>query len=173
MLWSGRGATGLRTLPSGAGPGLALEIVCFSLWSILGLQQQLWLWPLLVAVIFVAVPRLRRHWRISSPQPLPRLWSWGVASAIAACTLTVRESAFAAPLPPAGGFYDQDITWHLSIVHELTRSFPPQVPQVVGRSFATTGSPTFTWQPRTWCREHRWQPLSCGCGSFRCSPSRR
>ena len=116
----------------GAVTGLGLELVCFSLWAILGLQQQLWLWPLLVVVIFVAVPRLRRHWRISSPQPLPRLWSWGVASAIGACTVVVRQSAFAAPLPPAGGFYDQDVTWHLSIVHELTRSFPPQIPQVVG-----------------------------------------
>jgi len=116
----------------GSVTGLALELACFAVWSILGLQQQLWLWPLLVVVIFVAVPRLRRHWRISSPQPLPPLWSWGVASAIAVCTLTVRQSAFAAPLPPAGGFYDQDVLWHLSIVHELTRSFPPQIPQVVG-----------------------------------------
>jgi hypothetical protein len=116
----------------GAVTGLALEIVCFALWSILGLQQQLWLWPLLVVVIFVAVPHLRRHWRISSPQPLPGLWSWGVASAIAVCSLTVRQSAFTAPLPPAGGLYDQDMLWHLSIVHELTRSFPPQIPQVVG-----------------------------------------
>ena len=116
----------------GAVAGLGLELVCFALWSVLGVRQQLRLWPVLVVALFVAVPRLRRHWRISSPQPLPRLWSWGVASAIAACTLMVRQRAFAAPLPPAGGFYDQDITWHLSIVHELTRSFPPQVPQVAG-----------------------------------------
>ncbi len=116
----------------GAIAGLALELVSFAMWSLLGLQQQLWLWPIVVVVIFVAVPRLRRHWRIDAPHPLPRLWSWGVASAIVACTLRVRQSALAAPLPPAGGFYNQDITWHLSIVHELTRSFPPQVPQVAG-----------------------------------------
>jgi hypothetical protein len=116
----------------GAVTGLALELGCFALWSVLGLQQQLWLWPLLVVLIFVSVPRLRRHWRISSPQPLPVLWSWGVGSAIVACTLMVRGRAFAAPLPPAGGLYDQDVVWHLSIVHELTRSFPPQVPQVAG-----------------------------------------
>ena len=117
----------------GAVTGLALELWCFALWSVFGLQQQLWLWPLLVVLIFVAVPRLRRHWRISSPQPLPGLWSWGVATAIAACTLMVRQRAFSAPLPPWGGLYDQDVVWHLSIVHELTRSFPPQVPQVVGQ----------------------------------------
>jgi hypothetical protein len=118
----------------GALAGLALEMVAFAMWSLVGLQQQLWLWPIAVVVIFVAVPRLRRHWRIDAPNPLPRLWSWGVGSAIVACTLSVRRSAFAAPLPPAGGFYNQDITWHLSIVHELTRSFPPQVPQVAGES---------------------------------------
>jgi hypothetical protein len=116
----------------GAVTGLALELVCFALWSVFGFQQQLWLWPLLVVLTFVVVPRLHRHWRISSLQPLPVMWSWGVASAIATCTVMVRQRAFAAPLPPAGGLYDQDVVWHLSIVHELTRSFPPQVPQVVG-----------------------------------------
>jgi len=116
----------------GAVAGLGLELLGFSLWSILGLRQQLRLWPVVIAALFLAVPRLHRHWRISSPQPLPALWSWGVASAIAVCTLLVRERAFAAPLPPAGGYYDQDVTWHLSLVHELTRSFPPQVPQVAG-----------------------------------------
>jgi len=121
-------------LAIGAVTGLTLELVCFVLWSVLGLQQQLRLWPLLVVVTFVAVPRLRRHWRIARSQqaPLPGLWAWGVASAIGACTIGVRQSAFAAPLPPAGGRYYQDVTWHLSIVHELTRSFPPQIPQVVG-----------------------------------------
>ena len=116
----------------GAVTGLGLEVLCFALWSVLGLQQQLWLWPLLVGVAFVAVPGLRRHWRISSPRPLPLLWSWGVASAIMICTVIVRRTAFAAPLPPSGGAYYQDVTWHLSIVHELTRSFPPQISQVAG-----------------------------------------
>jgi hypothetical protein len=132
-----RAAVGTRgnwpqDLAIGAVTGLGLELVCFALWSLLGLQQQLWVWPLILVLIFVAVPRLRRHWRISSPKPLPALWSWGVASAIVACTLMVRQAAFPAPLPPAGGFYDQDVVWHLSLVHELTRSFPPQVPQMAG-----------------------------------------
>ncbi len=116
----------------GAVTGLALEIPSFVIWSVLGLQAQLWLWPLLVAVVFAAAPGLRGYWRISGSRPLPPLWSWGVASAIGACVLAVRDGAFAAPLPPAGGVYYQDITWHLSIVHELTRSFPPQIPQVAG-----------------------------------------
>ena len=116
----------------GAVTGLGLELVCFALWSVFGRQQQLWAWPLIVVLIFVVTPRLRRHWRISSPRPLPRLWSWGVASAIVTSTLMVRQAAFSAPLPPAGGLYDQDVVWHLSIVHELTRSFPPQVSQVAG-----------------------------------------
>ena len=116
----------------GAVTGLVLELVCFAIWSLFGLQQQLWLWPLVVVVIFLAAPRLRRHWRIGSPRPLPLLWSWGVASAIVASIPTVRVDAFAAPLPPAGGLYYRDVTWHLSIVHELTRSFPPQVAQVAG-----------------------------------------
>lgn len=116
----------------GAVTGLGLELLCFVLWAVLGRQQELWLWPLLAMGVFVAVPRLRRHWRINVPQPLPRLWSWGVASAIAASTLLLGPTAFAAPLPPAGGYYDVDVVWHLSIVQELTKSFPPQVPQLAG-----------------------------------------
>jgi hypothetical protein len=53
-----------------------------------------------------------------------------VASAIAASTLAARESAFSAPLPPAGGLYNQDVVGHLSIVNQFTRSFPPQIAQV-------------------------------------------
>jgi hypothetical protein len=116
----------------GAVTGLGLELLCFVAWAAFGRQQQLWLWPLVVIAVFVAVPRLRRHWRISSPQPLPLLWSWGVATAIAVSTLIVRPYAFNALLPPRGGAYDMDVVWHLSIVHELTRSFPPQVPQLAG-----------------------------------------
>ena len=118
----------------GAVTGLGLELVFFAIWSLLGLQQQLWLGPVVVMGIFLVVPRLRVHWRIGLQQPMPLLWSWGVASAIAVCTLNVRQSAFAAPLPPAGGWYNQDVTWHLSIVHELTRAFPPQIPQVAGQA---------------------------------------
>jgi len=116
----------------GAVTGLALELASFALWSILGLQQQLWAWPVLVAAIFLAVPRLRRHWRIHLPQPLPRMWSWLMASAIVASILNVGQSAFTDPLPPSAGVYYPDVPWHLSIVHELTRAFPPQVPQVAG-----------------------------------------
>jgi hypothetical protein len=116
----------------GAVTGLALELVGFVAWALLGLQQLLWLWPVLVLVIFATVPRLRRHWRISSPQPLPRMWSWGVAAAIGISSVAVRQKGLAAPLPPSSGSYYQDVPWHLSIVHELSRSFPPQVPQMTG-----------------------------------------
>ena len=116
----------------GAVTGLALELACFVLWSVLGFQRLLWLWPLLVVGIFAAVPSLRQHWRIHSPRPLPRLWSWTVAFAIGICTVVIRQPGLTAPLPPAGGYYYPDTMWHLSIVEELTRSFPPQIPQVSG-----------------------------------------
>jgi len=158
-------------LALGAVTGLGLELLCFVLWAILGRQQQLWLWPVVVVAIFLAVPRLRRHWRISSPQPLPRLWSWGVATAIAACIFIVRPFAFASPLPPAGGFYDKDVVWHLSIVEELTRSFPPQVPQMAGDLLRYHFFSHIHLAARAWSRERRRRQWSCGCGSFRCSLS--
>jgi hypothetical protein len=148
----------------GAVAGLGLELVFFMVWSVLGLQRLLWLWPLVVVVVFAAVPRLRRHWRIASPKPLPLLWSWGMASAISACFVFIRQEAMAAPMPPAGGFYYPDTSWHLSVVHELARSFPPQVPQVVGEALRyhwfshvhlaaahlVSGAPTATVVLRLW-----------------------
>ena len=40
----------------------------------------------------------------------------------------------ASPVPKYGGDYYQDMLWHLSIVHELGRSVPPQIPQVAGET---------------------------------------
>jgi len=88
----------------GAVTGLALELLCFALWSLLGLQQQLWVWPLLVVGTFVAVPRLRRHWRISSPRPLPRLWSWGVASSIGVSLLRTSRRRSLRPSGSVGAW---------------------------------------------------------------------
>jgi hypothetical protein len=54
-----------------------------------------------------------------------------VSSAVVLGAATVGVMAYH-PMPPAGTAYYPDLLYHLSMVHELTRSVPPEVPQVVG-----------------------------------------
>jgi hypothetical protein len=115
------GATGLLLLIAGWAPAAAT-----------GLQALLPAWPALIVVLFVAVPRLRRHWRIADPRPLPALWSWAVAVAIALAVLSLGATWRGSPLPPADASWYQDLDYHLALVRELMRSMPFQVPQLAG-----------------------------------------
>ena len=116
----------------GAATGLLVMLAGWAAAAATGLQALLPFWPVLVLVLFVAVPALRRHWRISDPAPLPLAWSWamaGVLVMIAVWGVTVFETL---PLPPATGVIYPDLYYHLALVHEMTRSMPFQVPQLAG-----------------------------------------
>lgn len=115
--------------------GCVIELVALGLASLLGLQHWLGVWPILVIVAFAVVPRLRRHWRRApggTEPALPQLWHWGVASAAAISGALAVRTIGVYRLPPADGSYYQDLLWHLGIVHSITRSIPPEVPQVSG-----------------------------------------
>jgi len=117
----------------GAAVGMAYQLLGWAIFTALGLQSWLLAWPLLVLAAFAVVPRLRPCWRIAAPAPLPVAWSWGVA--ICATVLVVHTTFNVLSdhkPPPDGTSYYQDLLFHLSIVHELIRSVPPQLPQVAG-----------------------------------------
>ena len=116
----------------GGATGLLLLIVGWALAAATGLQVLLPAWPVLIVVPFVAVPRLRRHWRIADPRPLPALWSWAVAVAIALAVLSLGATWRSTPLPPADASWYPDLDYHLALVRELMRSMPFQVPQLAG-----------------------------------------
>jgi len=116
----------------GGAIGLLLLVAGWALAAATGLQTLLPAWPVLIVLPFVAVPRLRRHWRIADPRPLPALWSWAVAAAITLAVLSLAASWRSTPLPPADASWYQDLNYHLALVHELMRSMPFQVPQVAG-----------------------------------------
>lgn len=99
----------------------------------LGWQQGLVVWAGLMLAVFAAVPGLRRYWRISDPEPLPVGWSWGLAlsAAVVLGGTTVGVMAYH-EIPPEGSAYYQDLLYHLSMLNELTREVPPELPQVVG-----------------------------------------
>jgi hypothetical protein len=118
----------------GAATGLLVLIVGWALAAATRLQVALPAWPLLIIALFVAVPRLRRHWRIPPDRrrPLPPLWSWIVAAAVLVVVLAAYPYWRDNPLPPATTLYYQDLMYHVALVQEMTRSIPFQVPQLTG-----------------------------------------
>ncbi|MDX6239929.1 MAG: hypothetical protein QOG10_4744 [Kribbellaceae bacterium] len=117
----------------GAAVGFGYELAGWALFTALGWQSALVVWPLLVPACFAAVPKLRQNWRIAEPAPLPVLWSWGVALCVAVLVAALGFGTMADnPLPPAGTFYYPDLLYHLSMVNELVRAVPPELPQVAG-----------------------------------------
>ena len=106
----------------GTAVGFALEIGAWAAFSALGQQRLLGLWPLAVVLAFVAVPRLRRHWRRPPGYAsAPTLWSWLVAATVvAAAGYVIVLLAGARPPVPTGAAarYHIDITYLLALVGE-------------------------------------------------------
>jgi hypothetical protein len=122
----------------GAATGLLVLLAGWALTAATGLQALLIGWPALVVALFLAVPGLRRHWRIADPEPLPLSWSWIVAAALILLVAVSWPAWARNPLPPAGAVYYQDLMYHLALVHEMTRSMPFQVPQLTGDTLRYT-----------------------------------
>ncbi|QNE23101.1 hypothetical protein F1D05_23175 [Kribbella qitaiheensis] len=117
----------------GAAVGIAYQLAGWALFTWLGWQQVLVVWPVLVLLGFALVPRLRQYWRLSEPQPLPMAWSWGLAICLTLLALATTQGVMADHAPPPHGIaYYPDGLYHLSMVNELLRSVPPQLPQVAG-----------------------------------------
>jgi hypothetical protein len=116
----------------GATVGFAYELVGWAIFTAAGRQDALVVWPLLLLVSFAVVPGLRRHWRIVRPSPLPVWWSWGVALCLTLLLVTLARAMAGNAVPPDGSSYYPDMLYHLSMVHELVRSVPPELPQVAG-----------------------------------------
>lgn len=132
-------APGRRTWPEDVGigivVGLSFELAGWALFTAAGLQQWLVVWPAAVLVVFAAVPRLRGCWRAQDAPRLPLAWGATLALLLSATLLLFYGGTVSAsPVPKYGGDYYQDMFWHLSIVHELGRSVPPQIPQVAGET---------------------------------------
>jgi hypothetical protein len=117
----------------GSAVGMAYQLLGWAIFTALGVQPWLLAWPLLVVVAFTVVPRLRRYWRIAVPAPLPAAWSWGMAICTTAMVVYLAFAVLADHKPPPdGASYYQDLLFHLSMVQELVRSVPPELPQVAG-----------------------------------------
>src|SRR3954447_21562091 len=111
--------------------GATWQLIGWAIFTAFGWQHWLIIWPALVLIGFAIAGR--RHWRITEPQPLPIAWTWGLAvsAAVMLGAITIGVMAYH-PMPPNGEAYYPDLLYHLSMVNELTRTVPPEIPQVVG-----------------------------------------
>lgn len=123
----------VEDLAYGAVSGLVLEIAAWALWSGVGAQGWLWAWPLAVIAVFVAVPSLRRHWRVRGYTRTPAGFAWGTA-AVAVGFLAYLYVTFlrANPILPTSETQRiyLDLPYQLSLAAEAKHHFPPHVPQV-------------------------------------------
>jgi hypothetical protein len=119
----------------GAAVGIAYQLAGWALFTWLDWQHSLVVWPVLVLLCFGLVPRLRPYWRIAEPEPLPMAWSWTLSICMSLLALATTLGVMADHVPPPRGVsYYPDLLYHLSMVNELLRSVPPQLPQVAGEA---------------------------------------
>ncbi|HYN97890.1 MAG TPA: hypothetical protein VES42_28955 [Pilimelia sp.] len=117
----------------GAACGLLLELLAWVLYVAFGTPWWvLRVWPAVVVVVFLAVPALRRHWRIAEPRPASMIWAWSVAAALAGSLVWMSLLWHEVPLPPVTTAYYQDLLYHLSLTRELMRPLPFHEPQYAG-----------------------------------------
>jgi hypothetical protein len=125
----------VEDLAVGAAVGLMLELAAWAILTELGLEHLLWLWPGAVVLPFLAVPALRRHWRVRGYTPVPTGWAWSVAAVVIGFTIYLAESfLYRNPILPTGERQAQyiDLAFQLSIAGAATHQMPPDVPQVAG-----------------------------------------
>ncbi|HEY3556858.1 MAG TPA: hypothetical protein VGL05_05335 [Kribbella sp.] len=110
--------------------GATWQLIGWAIFTALGWQRWLIVWPALVLIGFAIAGR--RYFRIAEPAPLPVAWTVGLAvsAAVMIGAATFGVMAYH-PMPPHGEAYYPDLLYHVSMVQELTRSVPPEIPQVV------------------------------------------
>ncbi|GAA2610243.1 hypothetical protein GCM10010399_46340 [Dactylosporangium fulvum] len=118
----------LEDVAFGTVVGLLAETV-----ALVAFRGLVWIGPLLVIAVFLAVPRLRRHWRMPRyPERPSAVWSWTVAG-IALFFLGYLTVAFLAvnvPVPVDGPRqYMIDQLNLLAVAADLKHHFPLAVPE--------------------------------------------
>ncbi|MEV6847605.1 hypothetical protein [Actinoplanes sp. NPDC051411] len=117
----------------GAVTGFAVQLIGWALFVGTGLGGWLRLWPVLVLIPFLAVPRLRRHWSLRSTEPMRLPAAWAIAALMTLAVVTLALLAWAVnPLPPATHTLFGDIYYHWANAAELRRTITPQQPQMAG-----------------------------------------
>lgn len=115
--------------------GLAVQLVAWALFVGAGAGSWLIVFPAVLLVIGLAVPRLRERLRVDPYVSRTPEWAtWAMAVGFGYEVLVLGLGTFATtPVPPGRRRWFQDLYWHLAISAEARHSAPPQVPQVSGQ----------------------------------------
>ncbi|MEU7895884.1 hypothetical protein AB0B45_23895 [Nonomuraea sp. NPDC049152] len=137
LLWRALTRLSLPTavdLAAGTALGYVLEIFTYMAARAAGQPRLAVLGPALVILTFLAVPRLRRHWRSAEGPRIP--FRYGCAMSAVFCYLVVSSGltffrGHGLSWPGNAAPY-MDMPFHISLVGELRHHMPPTVPQVLG-----------------------------------------
>ncbi|MEV6151247.1 hypothetical protein AB0L53_12985 [Nonomuraea sp. NPDC052129] len=143
LLWRalarGRGSLA-EELAAGLALGYAVEVLAYIPARAVGLPLLVLLWPVTVIAAFVAVPRLRRHWR-SGPGPgtagrewMPLWCAWALAAVVCYLVVWSTLSFYGGHglTWPGNATPYVDMPYHLALLGELKHHMPPTVPTVLG-----------------------------------------
>ncbi|MET7466291.1 hypothetical protein [Nonomuraea sp. NPDC005501] len=114
--------------------GYAVEVPVYIAARALGQPLLVLVWPVATYAAFIAVPRLRRHWRATDRPRAPLWWSWSLAGFVAYLLAWSSLTFFrlhAMTWPQAGTSFI-DMPFHLSLIGELRHHVPPAIPTVAG-----------------------------------------
>ncbi|MEV0595077.1 hypothetical protein [Nonomuraea cavernae] len=114
--------------------GLAIEVGAYVVARAVGVPLLVLVWPISTYIAFLAVPRLRRHWKGGARPAAPAWWSWALALIV--CYLVVKSAyshfSTGALTWPALAKYSDDTPFHLGLIGELKHHMPPMSPMVAG-----------------------------------------
>ncbi|WP_169945923.1 hypothetical protein [Microbispora sp. H11081] len=121
-------------LALGLALGYAAEVPVYLAARAAGVPLLVLAFPAATYLLFLAVPRLRGHWKSPARPRSPLWWSWATALVIAGLVVwsaaaTFRTNALAWP---ALGASNVDTAFHLSLIGELRHHVPPTDPAVMG-----------------------------------------
>ncbi|MBB6472981.1 hypothetical protein [Sphaerisporangium rubeum] len=130
---------GVRTVVEEAAFGLALgyviEVFAYIGARAAGRPLLVLLWPAATYAAFLAVPRLRAHWRRSAGRPpVPAWWPWFLALMVTYVVAWGSATFFRANALawPATGTAHLDMPFNLALIAELRHHVPPSTPWVAG-----------------------------------------
>ena len=116
----------------GAVVGLAYEILGWALFTALGINHVLILWPIAGVLLLLGLRAPRNRILAHASQPGTSRWLvWSTTAAVLSTTALHSLHFFRLnPYPVAGVDYFVDLPWHLGVAYEAQRSVIPTAPEV-------------------------------------------
>src|SRR5215213_165302 len=129
-------STIVRELGFGSVLGVVLQLLAWAAATSVHRPVLLAALPVGVAVMFLVVPRLRRHWwpRRTAATRTPARWHVAMAVVVALAAYRFERLAWALgrDLPPKPSIVNRDTLYNSALSYELSRTVRPQDPFVAG-----------------------------------------